>query len=197
MKKNTFEFFLSYFAGWRAVYLFCGWVLIMTLIVLAFSEKYSSTIFGYAVDSQDRLYVGLNGHIEVFENEEPIRSFSSLTSRAYSFTIDENDVIILATANRNYKLDLQGNVITELEHGSGLLNEIRNLNRHEVTVNGNDYRLINLGWPRILKNGNAVAYRIPAWAVCLRAAVLIYVLGLIILIAKMAKEILNNGSTKD
>ena len=78
------------------------------------------------------------------------------------FTINENDEIVLSTASKAYRMDLNGNVLqTWDDPGAHLYNQIQYGKRTFVTAKGDEYRLVSeFGWTRIVKNGSEVVYRI-------------------------------------
>lgn len=116
----------------------------------------------FAVDSNDRIYVGKSEKILVYDNGIAVNCLNPQTSRGYMFTITEDDHILLSTANTVYSMDLEGNILdTWKDSASSVYTEIQfNKNCFE-SKNSDVYSLkYRLGWTRILKNNCEVVYKI-------------------------------------
>jgi len=78
-------------------------------LLLLITGKATPFISGFAIDKNDWIYVGEETEICVYENDVLIRTINPQTSRAYAFTIAD-DQILLSTASIFYIMDLDGNI---------------------------------------------------------------------------------------
>lgn len=140
-----------------------GAIMLVCIILLA-CQIVPSSIECFAVDSNDRLYVGVPGKILVFEEDVQVATINPQTSRTYMFTILEDDRILLSTASIVYSMDLEGNVLQSwTEKASITYNDLKNERRRFESRSGDIYQLKSfLSWPRIVKNGDQEVYRLPA-----------------------------------
>ena len=118
-------------------------------------------IDSYAVDSYDRLYIGKEGKIDVYENGSLQYSIDARTSKSCAFTITENDCIVLSTASHVYTLTLQGDEISVCDDpGSSMFTKLQNGSRTFHSKNGNTYeRVCYFGRTKIVKNDEEVVYQ--------------------------------------
>lgn len=144
----------------------------------------------FSVDQQGRVYVGFDGKIEVFGNGEYIESFSPKTSRAYVFTILEDDTILLSTPSVVYSMDLHGNVLDSWkEDGTDTFYQLEYQKKQFTSLDGSHYRLKgSLGWTRIVKDGTNVVYRIPVFSFAIKLILYIWVISLISLVVYVLKR---------
>ena len=91
-----------------ALILFC---ILFACLMMVITGTATLSISGFAVDSSDRLYVGMQKEICVYENGTIIDRLSPHTSRTYIFTITEDDTILLSTSTTIYVMDLKGNMM--------------------------------------------------------------------------------------
>lgn len=112
---------------------------------------------GIAVDSEGRLYIGAEHEIAVYEEGKKILSISPHTSRAYLFTI-ENDQILLSTSSVVYQMDLEGNVLLEWEdEGTKTYNRLQKVRKYFVAENGKEYQMKNFFRPACVEcNGEVI-----------------------------------------
>lgn len=69
---------------------------------------------GFAVDSHGNLYLGVSSKIMAVDSNGLERySFSAITKRGYSFTINKEDQVIIRSGEYVWITDLNGNVIEE------------------------------------------------------------------------------------
>lgn len=144
----------------------------------------------FSVDQQERIYVGLNGKIEVYEHGKCIESFSPQTSRAYVFTILEDDSILLSTPSMVYSMDLHGNVLDSWkEDGTDTFNQLQYKRNRFTSLDGSQFRLKgNLGWTRIIKNNTDVVYRIPVFSFAVKLILYLWAISLIALVVYVLKH---------
>lgn len=137
-------------------------VLLLICALLIYSGIASPFISCFAIDSDDRLYVGKHDRIDVFENGVLTNSIFSKTSRGYVFTILEDDTIQLSTSTIVYSMDLNGNIISSYEdNGSHVYNQIQKSKFSFITTKDDAYCLKGiLGRTRIIKNNTIVVYQL-------------------------------------
>ena len=87
--------------------------------------------------------------------------YGKITSRAYAFTI-QNDEILISTAETVYITDLSGNVINSYKDtDTSLFNELKS-NKDSFSLNGSTYKMQkNFGRSRIVKDDGKVIYQMP------------------------------------
>ena len=166
---------LAVFCIVLALIVFPCLAMILTGIATPFIE-------GFAVDASDRLYVGVQEEIRVYDNGELAYVISPQTSKGYAFTITEDDQILLSTSSITYRMSLSGDILEKNEEDSvSLYNELNWGKKQFVSASGDEYRMKSyLGWTRIIKNGEERVYRISvlSFAVkCLLAACMIAILA--------------------
>lgn len=95
---------------------------------------------GFALDSNENLYLGEYGKINVYKEGSLLYSVDAHTSRAYAFTI-QNDEILISTAETVYITDLSGNVISSYEDAdTSLFNKLKK-DKNSFSLNGNTYKI--------------------------------------------------------
>lgn len=95
---------------------------------------------GFALDSNENLYLGEYGKINVYKEGSLLYSVDAHTSRAYAFTI-QNDEILISTAETVYITDLSGNVINSYKDtDTSLFNELKS-NKDSFSLNGSTYKM--------------------------------------------------------
>lgn len=154
MDKKTIKMLAIFMPIWAGIILFC---VCMTTFCGA-----SPSITGFAIDSQNRIYVGESNGIEVYENQMHILTINPQTSRSYVFTILEDDTILLSTPTHVYHMDLTGEIMDTWEdNGADTFNRLKNEKYRFTSANGDEYKVKGLlGRTRIVKNGTIVVYRI-------------------------------------
>lgn len=137
------------------------WI-VMTCLMLIFTGVATPFISGFAVDRSDRLYVGTQNEIRVYDNGSLVNTISPKTSSSYAFTINKHERIVLAATTTVYMMDLEGNVLdTRDDPGGDMYNQIQYRKRKFSSHSGDEYKLVGaLGWTRIIKNGEETVYRI-------------------------------------
>lgn len=160
--KNTDNNLIKTFVILSIIFFVLGFVL--TGISMIKNDK----ITGFAVDDEDRLYIGKNSRIEVYDSGTIEKTISSVTNRGYSFTIKDGEILIL-TGSALYHLDLEGNVkSSELFSGIGR----KDLGKFFEDSNGNCYELKKtLGRTLIMKNENEKIFQEPLNDYILKCAV--------------------------
>jgi len=142
------------------------WVIGMTCMLLIVSQTVSISFKGFAVDSSGKLYIGKEEWIDVYENDELVNKITTMTSRGYVFTIQEDDTILLASGTTIlHIIDLNGNIIDEKKADS--VQTFYSLSRKKefVAKNGNRY-FLEKSWGRIKilkvdENVTEIIYKMP------------------------------------
>lgn len=150
-------------SGLRKLVIICFvFVLISFMCEIAMLTGLADTeIRGFAVDSSGKLYVGMNDVIRVYDKDIQVSSISPQSSRAYAFTILEDDSLLLSTANKVYKMTTDGDILDSWEDKASLTyNNLRRSKKEFIsgkdtyTLKGNFFR------NRIVKNNNETVYQI-------------------------------------
>ena len=137
-------------------------LVVLFCLYMIFSGKVSLSMNGFAVDKDECLYIGKEYTIEVYKNDELLRTINPQTSRAYIFTILNGDTILLSTSTKVYTMDLYGNVLSEKEDDmTKVYNDLQKAKKEFVAVNGEKYHLQNtFGRTYIIKDSNVI-YEMP------------------------------------
>ena len=165
-----------------SIILFCT---VTPCLFLVITGTVQFSISSFAVDSQDRLYVGTKKGIEVYDNGELVGSINPKTSRTYMFTITEEDQIVLSTSSKVYLMDLEGNVLdTKDDLGADVYNQISYKKGTYTSRKGDVYKL-NIGSSKITKNGNEVVFQIDGLSTATKYILLIAFVALFIYLIAM------------
>lgn len=143
-----------------AVFSCCFFCVFLPCLLLILSGSVTLSVKGFAVDGNERLYVGNAKEISVFDAGIQVSSISPQTSRSYAFTITEEETILLSTSTKVYTMDLNGNILHyEEDPGADMYNQLSYGKKTFTTASGNTYKLRNiLGWWVITKNGREVVW---------------------------------------
>ena len=140
-------------------------LIIILIFGLNLGNARACEIYSYAVDSAGQVYVGVNSKITVYQDGEPVRSFSPGTTRGYKFTMLENDTLLVSLGSDMHTMDLEGNILERFDRDDGTYSHIALSFGKFVSPTGDTYQLTFFGWPRIVKNGTEVVYRVPGVSV--------------------------------
>ena len=150
-------------SGLRKLIIICfAFILISFVCVIAMLTGLADTeIRGFAVDSSGRIYVGMNNEIRVYDKDIQVNSISPQSSRAYAFTISEDDTLLLSTANKVYKMTTDGEILDSWEDKASLTYINLRRNKNEFTSGKDTYTLKGTFFrSRIVKNNNETVYQI-------------------------------------
>lgn len=118
-------------------YLFFAMVLAGILLISTGTSCVNYT--GFAVDKEGNLYLGRKGEISVVSPKGSfLRSISARTGRGYRFTLSD-DMLLVDTGDRYYKMDLLGNVLEEGADAAAI--RLQNRNRIFTAADGNVYQM--------------------------------------------------------
>lgn len=164
---------------------------IISLLVLFFVMLISISLIGsgtvvtsyegFALDSNENLYLGVYGKINVYKDGSLLYSVDAHTLRAYAFTI-QNDKILISDAETVYIMDLNGNVISSYEDAdTSLFNKLKK-DKNSFSLNGNTYKIQkNFGRSRIVKDDGKVIYQMPILDYIVKIGFLISMVWLVVL----------------
>lgn len=182
------------------VSLFIIFFVMLISISLIGSGTVVTSYEGFALDSNENLYLGEYGKINVYKEGSLLYSVDAHTSRAYAFTI-QNDEILISTAETVYITDLSGNVINSYKDtDTSLFNELKS-NKDSFSLNGSTYKMQkNFGRRRIVKDDGKVIYQMPLLDYIVKIGILISMLWLavlaIYLVISFRKKAEHNKSQK-
>ena len=144
-------------------------------LALFASGAVTPSVSCFAVDNLDRLYIGTQKEIQIYEKGQIVNCIHVPTSRTYVFTILDGNKILLSTSTIVYLMDLDGNVLeTKEDRGADTYNQISYRKRKFISDNGDVYRISNiLGRTRIIKNQTDIVYQINALSVAVKILLVI------------------------
>lgn len=129
------------------VSLFIIFFVMLISISLIGSGTVVTSYEGFALDSNENLYLGEYSKINVYKEDSLLYSVDAHTSRAYAFTI-QNDEILISTAETVYITDLSGNVINSYKDtDTSLFNELKS-NKDSFSLNGSTYKMQKKLWQK-------------------------------------------------
>lgn len=150
----------------KMLFLFVGIVapLIFIILILILTNSISLSYKGFAIDSQDNLYVGKDGGvIGVYSNGKLIKNISLMTSKGYAFTI-KNDRLVVAALSSVYTLDLEGNILEKHDDLSIEYNKIFKEKNNFIDSDGNSYCLKEfLGYYSIRAEDDTKIFDMPVF----------------------------------
>lgn len=176
MKKNVSVFLESHPMLPICLLAFCI-LIIWSFLILSIAGVVSLDITSFAVDSEETLYVGTSCDIRIFANGECTGVIPVLSKRPYAFTVQSDGTILWVGTDSTEVWDRSGNVLSKDAAQSDLLRQLEKEDRIGFHVNGSVYKRSGIIWPKIVKNGSEVVYRLPLLSVIYR--VLMPVSGLI------------------
>lgn len=137
-------------------------LVVLFCFYMIFSGKVSLSMNGFAVDKDDCLYIGKEYTIEVYKNDELLRTINPQTSRSYVFTILNGDTILLSTSSKVYTMDLYGNVLSEEpDDMTKVYNRLQREKKEFFSVNKETYCLKNKWGRTYIVNNENVIYKMP------------------------------------
>ena len=151
-------------------------------IALIVSGTVAVSYEGFALDSHGRLYLGVYNKIDVYEGNSLLYSIDPQTQRTYSFTI-QDDTILLSNTSDVYVIDLEGNIVSSMEDvDASIFNELQK-NREFYSLDGNIYRMQkNFGRVRVIKENGEVIYQMPIFDYIVKMVIIFSAIGLSILV---------------
>lgn len=165
-------------------FLFGLFVVVLPCIILIATGAVSPEIRCFALDSIGRIYIGRTNKIDVYEDGRLINSFSSKTSKSYEFTILSDDTILLSTSTTVYSMDLNGNVL-DSHPDTGTFMLLRKQTGKFLTQAGDTYEFrCKLLWPRIVKNGENVVYKISTGSFVVRCVLGLSVICFVVFLVR-------------
>lgn len=155
MKKSKNDIFWAFFAANLIAVIICGFLLITESVAFSFN--------GFAVDSQDQLYVGRGHSIDVIENGEIVQAITTCTSRSFAFTILNGDTILLSTGSKVCTTDTSGaNIIEQWDDTNSKTYHELNQNKFEFhSANGETYTASRRWGLLKIYRGSEQIYQMP------------------------------------
>lgn len=150
---------MIYILSIAPVLIFCLTFIISGNITL----KYS----GFGVDSAGNFYIGKDGIkgkggiINIYSNDKYIGSIDPPTSRAYLFTVSNDDTILLSTGAYVYKMDLYGNLLSKEEDMNSHLYTKLQFQRKFICGDGNEYIIKSLLGRTVIYSENRIIFKMP------------------------------------
>ena len=132
-----------------------------TIMCLFISGRVVHSYVGFAFDSAERLYVGKNTGIEVYENGNKIRTIRPPSSRSYIFTISD-DRIVASTGQSVRIMDLEGELIDQKTDDGSTFRKMYANSSKFVTLSGRQYSKGSIfGYYRITRDDGVCIYSMP------------------------------------
>ena len=162
MNRKEMSRIATFIVPWACVLFFCVMLVICNVVTLS--------IECFAIDSQNRIYIGQTNKICVYEADKLVNQISSQTSRSYQFTIVKNDIIKLSTASSVYTMDLDGNILSLTEDvGAKVYNQMQQKRKNFTSFAGDQYEIRDrLGRTKIVKNNTETVYQISRLSVVVK-----------------------------
>lgn len=147
------------FPLWAEINICLAAFLVGLLVILTWSGTVGMQVRSFAV-LDDRLYVGFERKIELYEEGTLAATLPSQTFRGYVLAV-EDGLLIQATPEQIYVFADDGAEI-HTRKDKELYHLLQSNHNSIVLENADQYVLHPLLWPRIVKNGTETVYRLPA-----------------------------------
>lgn len=146
-----------------AVFLLIMCPIVIFVLVSFISGKAISQYVGFAVDSSERLYVGTNAGIEVYENGVKVKTIEPPSSRSYVFTI-EDEKIVSSVGDAICIFSLDGELLERYEDSFDNFLKMKSNSTGFVSPSGKEYGSKNtLGYYKIMQ-GDKCVYAMPLFS---------------------------------
>lgn len=168
--------------------------IVISVLVSFISGNTTSEYMGFAVDSSERLYIGTNAGIEVYEDGVKVKTIDPPSSRSYVFTI-EDEKIVSSVGDTICIFSLDGELIEKHQDNYDNFHEMKRSSTGFVSPSGKEYRSKNtLGYYKIMQ-GDKCVYAMPLFSyivnvlfvVCI-ICILSFVIVMVIKMYKRQKE---------
>ena len=105
----------------KQIYILAIFSIIIFIFFLSISILHSKGLYtvqysGFGIDSHGTLYVGTDLGIKKYQNDIESGNINPQTSRGYSFTMQNNDTILLSVSDEFITMDLDGNVLSRKDY---------------------------------------------------------------------------------
>ena len=111
--RKFVRFYRRHYKVLLPIYLSCS-IIGVLLVVLALRQNPSFYWIQFAVDQEERVYIGTLSGVKVYENQDEIGTLS-FTTRGYSFTIEDGTELICSSSIGVVHVDLRKDFIHDLE----------------------------------------------------------------------------------
>jgi hypothetical protein len=168
----------AFVVPWGCILFICVMLVVCNVVTLS--------IKSFAVDSQDRLYIGQSEVICVYEGDELVNQISAQTSRAYQFTVQSNDTVLLSTASKVYIINMNGEILDEYEDvGTKTYNKLQRNSKTFTSNKGDKYQIKDaLARTKIVKNNTETVYQIPVLSVVVKLLIELCLVSIILFVGK-------------
>lgn len=150
---------------------------VVVILFLSLGLIMSNTVYinwnGFGIDSEERVYIGNNSKIDVYQNGGYIGSISLPPYRTYSFTIQGNDTILLSNSLDVYNYDLSGAELSSRpDDQCTLYNQFKQKSSH-VSIKGVRYMRKNfLLRYSVIKEDGTIVYQMPLFDYVVKLALI-------------------------
>lgn len=136
-------------------------IILFICMVMLVSGTVSLTMNGFAVDAEGQLYIGQAKKIIVLKDGSIVKTLSPQTSRAYAFTIENGETVVLSTSTTVFVMDLDGVVLSQYpDRDSQVFNQLQNKKRF-VDIFGTEYIRKNVWGRYCIYKENEMVYSMP------------------------------------
>lgn len=149
------------------LYTFFAFPIVVICLFFIISGNVNIFYNGFALDNGNNIYLGKNSSIYVMnQNGEFKQNISAMTSRGYSFTISNENQILISTGDYLYTISLLGEVIEKKTINNYKEDPLININKSEyIDSNGKKYvmknELFRTRIYRIEDNEKIMVYQMP------------------------------------
>lgn len=164
--------------------------IVIFVLVSFISGKAISQYVGFAVDSSERLYVGTNAGIEVYEDGVKVKTIELPSSRSYVFTI-EDEKIVSSIGDTVCIFSLDGELLEKYEDNYDNFLKMKSNSTGFVSPSGKEYRSKNtLGYYKIMQ-GDKCVYAMPLFSYIVNVLFVVCIICIlsfvIVMVIKMYK----------
>ena len=165
--------------------------IVISVLVSFISGSAISEYMGFAVDSSERLYVGTNAGIEVYENGVKVKTIDPPSSRSYAFTI-EDEKIISSVGDTVCVFSLDGELLEKHQDNYDNFHEMKSNSTKFVSPSSKEYRSKNiLGYYKIMQ-GDKCVYAMPFFSYIINVLFVVCIICIlsfvIVMVIKMYKR---------
>ena len=124
-----------------AIFSIIIFIFFLSISILHSKGLYTVQYSGFGIDFHGTLYVGTDLGIKKYQNDIESGNINPQTSRGYSFTMQNNDTILLSVSDEFITMDLDGNVLSRKDYNGdyNLKSEIEKSRRSFEDQKGSIY----------------------------------------------------------
>lgn len=150
-------------------------------LTMLISGKVSVGTHGFGVDSNGRLYVGMESSINVYEDGILVKKISTEQYRAYNITITKGDVLVIADAGELLLCDENG--VVKYSKGDPGCDEYERLEKETLfhAADGHTYELGSpLGRTEIVRDDGTVVYQMTLFDYGVKLFLIVWVISYLV-----------------